>query len=222
MADVYMYADETGNLDYEGVPSSKGGGASAYFGFGTAVFSQGHGEHLLDALHLRAECEAQGANLSKGFHAYDDSKRTRSLVFELIRQQAPRFDATFLYKANAYPYVKQAGEMRLYKMAWFLHFKEIATQVCGPNDRLFVIVGEFGTAKRRIQAKEALKDVCSQMDRQIILCIWTAASAWGIQAADYGLWATQRILEGKPCQWYQSCVQPTLHSVFKPWGGPRN
>lgn len=43
MADVYIYADETRNLDFDGA-SKKGG--SAYFGFGTAVFRENHGAYL--------------------------------------------------------------------------------------------------------------------------------------------------------------------------------
>ena len=38
--DVYLYADETGNLDYGGATKQ---GASPYFGFGTAVFIGDHG-----------------------------------------------------------------------------------------------------------------------------------------------------------------------------------
>lgn len=90
MADVFMYADETGNLDYSGEPDkSNGGGASIYFGFGTAVFPAAHGSHLLDALRLRARLEADGVNLPQGFHAYNDSHRIRNQVFELIKEQAP-------------------------------------------------------------------------------------------------------------------------------------
>src|SRR5690606_23235042 len=35
VADVYLYADETGNLDFDGAAKQ---GGSAYFGFGTAMF----------------------------------------------------------------------------------------------------------------------------------------------------------------------------------------
>lgn len=108
--------------------------------------------------------------------------------------------------------------MRLYKMAWYLHFKEIARQVANSNDHLYVIVGEFGTAQRRTQAKAALQDVCNQVDRQITLCVWRSVSSWGLQAADYGLWATQRNLEQKRCTWFQSAVAPTLSSFYRPWG----
>lgn len=52
---IYLYADETGNLDYGGSPNPQGGSASTYFGVGTATFiTEDHGEDLLNGLHLRA------------------------------------------------------------------------------------------------------------------------------------------------------------------------
>lgn len=71
-----------------------------------------------------------------------------------------------------------------------------------------------------MNAREAPADVCTQTakGRQIVLCIWDAPTTWGIQVADYGLWAVQRVLEGRPCKWYDDCVQPTLRTTFMPWG----
>ncbi|TXI50307.1 MAG: DUF3800 domain-containing protein [Mycolicibacter arupensis] len=211
-----MYADETGNLDYS--PDGKDG-ATDYFGFGTAVFrDETHGEHLYGGLRLRARLESTGVLLPKGFHAVNDAKQTKGDMFNLIRQQAPRFDTTFLYKSNAYSSVKAKGEMYLYKMAWYLHFKEIALRVCSPQDELCVIVGTIATAARRNLAKAALEDVCQQVNRVITLCYWDAATSWGLQVADYGLWAVQRHLNGKNSQWFTDCVNPTLQSCYTPWG----
>lgn len=210
-----MYADETGNLDYDGEAKE---GASAYFGFGTAIFTGDHGRALFEGLRLRARLEHEGVRLTEGFHAVNDAPRTRNEMFALVQEQAPRFDTTFLYKANAIPRVRAAGEMRLYQMAWYLHFKEIAIRVSTPSDTLFVIAGSFGTKARSTAARAALADVCSQVNRDIILCVWRAATSWGLQVADYGLWATQRQLEGKTCSWFPHCVEPTLESIFLPWG----
>lgn len=216
---IYLYADETGNLDYDGTPNPQGGGASTYFGFGTATFQHDtHGDDLLQGLHLRASRSKEGIKLTRGFHAVDDSARTRNEMFSLIQKQAPRFDTTFLYKSNAYPHIKDAGPMRLYKTAWYLHLKEIALQVSEPQDELFVIVAEFGTKGIRKAARQAVEEVCSQIQRNITLCVWTAPSAWGLQVADYGLWAVQRHLEGKKCTWFEPCIKPTLASLFLPWG----
>jgi hypothetical protein len=210
-----MYADETGDLDMTGAS-----GTSRYFGFGTAVFVDSHGQELWDGMRLRCHLEQQGIRLPGGMHAKNDSRATREEVFDLIRRQAPRFDTTFLLKSRAYPGVREAGQVRLYKLAWFLHFKEVAHQVSEPGDTLFVIVGSLQTHNKREAIRLALEDACSQVgpDRVIVPCIWDAPSSWGIQVADYGLWAVQRIMEDRPCKWYESCVQPTLRSTFVPWG----
>lgn len=217
MADVYIYADETGNLDYSGQPDPRGGGASTYFGFGTAVFRDDHGVHLEQGLRLRARLESEGLHLPGGFHAVNDSPRTRVDVFKVIGDQAPRFDCTFLYKANAYGYVRDRGEMYLYRTAWRLHIKAIAEWATSPGDRLFVIVGEFCTASRARQAREALAHVCDELDREIVLCVWKSVSSWGLQVADYGLWAVQRRLEQKKCTWFGEFIGPNLRTFFLPW-----
>jgi len=98
-----MYADETGDLDMTGAS-----GTSRYFGFGTAVFVDSHGQELWDGMRLRCHLEQQGIRLPGGMHAKNDSRATREEVFDLIRRQAPRFDTTFLLKSRAYPGVREA------------------------------------------------------------------------------------------------------------------
>lgn len=212
---IYMYVDETGNLDF--APEGKSG-ASSYFGFGSAVFEGHHGDAIYDALRLRMKLGTDNVHLPRGFHATSDQNFVRNRVFSLIADHDFRFDSTFLLKENAYPYIKRAGQMRLYKMAWYLHFKEIARQVSNKDDRLWVVAGTFGTAARNREATAALQDVCNQLDRDIRLSVWSNETSWGLQCADYALWAVGRLAEGKACSWYESCVKPKVSSEFFPWG----
>lgn len=214
MADFYLYADETGNLDFDG--ASKQGG-SAYFGFGTAVFGDGHGDYLWRGLRLRAQLEGDGVRLPKGFHAVNDSTRTRTAMFNELRTQAPRIDATLLLKSNAYDYVRTAGEMRLYKLAWYLHFKHVAESISQPGDTLYVIVSTLTTKARQTQARAALHDVCSQINRKSVLCVWDAGTSWGLQVADYGLWAIQRRADGGAGTWWDDYVRSGTGTVYFPW-----
>jgi hypothetical protein len=202
MTEVYMYADETGDLDMSGSV-----GSSNYFGFGTAVFTSDHGAELWDGLQLRCRLEERGVRLPKGLHAKNDSPMTRGEVFDLIRTQAPRLDTTFLLKRNAYERIKQAGQVYLYKMAWFLHFKEIARRVTTPGDTLYVIIGSLQTSNKRAAIRHALEDVCQQVGRgrTIVPCIWDAQTSWGIQV-------------DRKCPWFETCVGPTLRTTFLPWG----
>jgi len=170
MTDLFMYADETGNPDYQDQP-----GSSTYFGVGTALFIGDHGTAL------------------------------------------------GLYKQNAYLSVRRQGQVWLYKAAWYLHFKVISEQVTRPGDRLFVIVATLGTNKRRSLLEQALHDVCviqGPVARRVVLCHWDSATSWGLQVADYGLWAVQRLLERGVSPFYSS-IAPTLRSTFTPWGRPK-
>ncbi|RKT82708.1 hypothetical protein SAMN05421805_104179 [Saccharopolyspora antimicrobica] len=213
-----MYADETGNLAYEGAGQN---GNPAYFGIGTVVFEADHGEALFRGLRLRVDVAQSDSHFAKGFHAVNDSTETRTAMFDLISDLAPRFDTTFLYKPNAYQGVRERGEMWLYQYAWELHFKTISQQVTKVGDRLVVIVASFGTRKRAAAARKAWEQVCSEFapnQREIVFRSWDAPSSFGIQVADYGLWAVQRQLERGNCHWYEQAVKPTLQSCFRPWG----
>jgi hypothetical protein len=214
MSRYFLSADETGNLDYD---SAKNPTESEFFGFGTALLPDQHGEALWSGLELRTRLSKRGMHLPKGFHAKDDSTATRSDVFEVIGELAPRFDTTFLRKQNAFASVRDKGEMHLYKLAWYLHFKEVAKYVANKNDTIVVIAGTFGTAKRASQARAALDEVCTQINRTIELCVWESSSSWGLQVADYGLWSTQRHLQGKGGNWHETYVAPNLATCFLPW-----
>lgn len=217
MAEVFLYADETGDLDLASSP-----GTSTFFGFGTAAFVGDYGDRLWEGFHLRCELEGRGVHLQRGFHAKNDSRATRSEVFSLIAAQAPRFDMTFLDKRAAYDSVRSRGSAYLYKVAVFLHLKWVIDKISNPLDTVYVIVGSLQTSRKREAVRHAVDDVCQQVSsarsRLIVPCIWDAPSSWGIQVADYGLWAVQRDLEGRPSEWLEPCVKPNLASLFLPWG----
>lgn len=215
MTNVYMYADETGNLDYNVTP----GGGSKYFGIGTATWLGDPAEHLWQGERMRFGHAESGVECTKGYHAADDSRPTRNEVYKVIKDQAPRFDTTFLAKANAYPSVRRQGQTYLYQLAWYLHFKEVARQVTARGDTLYVAVATLGTAARRQAFKQAIVNVCQQATprlRNVVTAQWDSATCWGLQVADYGLWAVQRHVERGDDQ-YMWAVQPTLASMFLPW-----
>lgn len=175
-----MYADETGDLGYDS--------DAAYFGIGTATYRGEHATALWQGLQLRVSLEAAGVRVQRGLHAKDDSRSTRAAMFELIRQQRPRFDTTFLLKTNAYPRVRQRGPVYLYQQAIYMHFKEILLQVSDAGDTVYVIAGHLQTNAKRDAIRQAVHEVCTQIgaDRTVVPCVWDAPSSWGIQVADYG------------------------------------
>lgn len=213
MADIYIYLDETGSCDYSQASGPR-------FAVGSATYTGDHRDAVWDGLQMRCEMERRGINLPQGFHAVNDSNRTRHQVFELIKKHPPRFDSTFLTKAKAYPSVQARGKPYLYQMAMYQHLKHVVPLVSGPGDDVFVIAGTIHLIKSGVKAaREAIQSVCSQLsyDRDVTGCLWEARSSWGIQVADYCCWALQRSMDQKTCTWYDTVVEDLLHSNYGPW-----
>jgi hypothetical protein len=159
MGDTSVYVDETGDLDYSGNPR-----ASAYFGIGSATFLGSHGRELGEGLELRCRLESDGLSLPRGFHAKDDSHRTRDDVFGLIRKQAPRFDVTLLDKPRALSRIQAANVTYRYKLAIFLHLKWLIPKVAPTTGNVFVILGSLQTAGKRDAVRAAEGRPCTWLD----------------------------------------------------------
>src|SRR5262245_37811922 len=83
------------------------------------------GETLLK---LRRQLAWEKAPIGDYFHAAEDKQVVRDRVFEAIRHERFRIDATILEKAKARPHVRASNET-LYKYAWWYHFKHIGPQI---------------------------------------------------------------------------------------------
>lgn len=215
MADYFVYMDETGTLDF-GPPRSPT--ESPYFGFGSVIFPGEHSAAVWDGHILRAALESRGVRIPSQFHAKNDSWETRGDVFAVIAGQSPRFDATLLWKEKALPRVVASGKPRLYKLALYLHLKYLCAHVFDRHDRLYVVVATIGTKAMRTAAAAAVDDVAAQMPQEVTACFWNSSSTWGLQVADYLLWARQRVLLGKPVNVYATHIEPLVETTFFPWG----
>ena len=212
MANIYVFADETGDL------GNNLTGGSQFFGFGTATFTDRTPPNFETAFKLRCEFELMGFGIKEGFHATNDRWSIRNEIFQLIKSQPPRFDFTFLNKENAFPYVKEQGALRLYGLAWWMHFKEIARQVAGPEDVIYSIMGDIQTKAKKREIESIIKDIAEQVtDRKIVPIIWNSRTSWGLQVADYGLWEAQRRINGEKTEWWEQCIAPNHHTFFRPW-----
>lgn len=80
-------------------------------------------------------------------------------------------------------------------MAWYLHFREIARRVTRAGDILHVAVATGGTNAKK-QAFH-VDEVCARhapAGCTVVVAHWRSATSWGLQVADYALWAVQRDL----------------------------
>lgn len=212
MREIYIFADETGDLGYTN-------SSSAYFGFGTLTIEENFADSLWDGFRLRCELERQGHDLKGGFHAKVDKYSIKKEMFELISQLDLQFDFTFLNKANAIPSVKSRGELYLYKLAWYLHFKHLVKEYINEEVRLVVVIADIQTNAKKRDLRAALHDVNDQFPHiKTALLIWSSQSSWGLQLADYGLWAAQRNLVQGRCEFWDGHVSKLTRSNFKPWG----
>jgi hypothetical protein len=124
VADRYVFSDESGNFDF-----SPKRGASRYFVLTTVSMSDCRPGDAL--AHLRRELTWQGFDVSRPFHACEDTPAVRNAVFQLLKTLPIRIDATALEKRKAEPHLH--NEQGLYKMGWFLHFKHVAPLIATPK-----------------------------------------------------------------------------------------
>jgi len=211
MIDLYLYLDETGQLALNG---------DTYFGLGQATFRDTDVSASREGAQLRFELERNGVHLPKGFHVKNDSEATRARVFELIAQHKPRIDVTLLNKKYIPQKIVEEIESdnnRLYYWAWRRHFDYQARYVLRRYHRVFVIAASISEHRKKQQAATAaIESVLKKYQLDITLCVWDNSTAWGLQVADYGLWAVQRDLVLGYCK-HLKIISPLIESVYSPW-----
>lgn len=70
MTEVYVYVDETGSCDYEQDSGPR-------FAIGSATYVGDHRDAMWEGMRMRAAMEARHIHMPRGFHACEDSNRTR-------------------------------------------------------------------------------------------------------------------------------------------------
>lgn len=212
-SDLYLYLDETGSLDLSG---------DSYFGLGQAMFVSDTLSLEGEATKLRFDLERKGIPLPKGFHAKNDNDEVKAQVFDLITRHRPRFDMTMLNKEHLPESVRRevrSDEMALYRLAWQKHFIYQAKYVLKPHHRVFVVAASLSEQKKRqLAAKAAINEVLKKYPwLDLTLCVWDSPTTWGLQVADYGLWAVQRDLNSKCYSKHFQTISPLIVSVYSPW-----
>ena len=186
MARVYIFGDESGNLDFR-----RATGASKYFIIGTVTL---HGCTIGDdLLELKRRLHWDGHAVRDYFHAVDDKQAVRDEAFALLGQHDFRVDATILEKSKAVPGLAQ-DDVQFYKQAWHFHLKHLVPRVAEAGDEVFLVAASFGTNARKTAAKIAFQDVVAQVahTQTCKTAFWPAATDPCLQVADYCCWAIQR------------------------------
>lgn len=185
MPRISVFADESGNFDF-----SRKQGASRYFVLTTVTCANFDvGDALL---RLRREIAWDGHGIDSEFHATTDKQAVRDRVFDVLRQHEFRVDATILDKTKAAPHTR--ADDRFYKLAWFLHMKNVAPRVARRHDELFVVSAALGVKKKRATMRAGVAEVMRLVSptTEFRCASWSAHSEPCLQVADYCCWAISR------------------------------
>lgn len=206
----FIFTDEAGDFAFK-----HGNNASKYFIVCSVTLeSCDPGETLL---RLRRQLTWDQKPLNDYFHATYDKQEVRDAVFEAIRQDKFRVDATILEKSKAMPHIR-ASENKFYKYAWWYHFKHIGPQIAYRADELHINTASIGTKKGQALYTAAVNDVVQQVLKGVkwVTTFTPASCDPCLQIADYCTWAIQRKWERGDERSY-ALIQQRLATEFNLW-----
>jgi hypothetical protein len=214
MSRLHVFGDEAGDLVFK----EPGNGISRYFMIGTVTLADcSVGEKFLA---LRRELAWEGVLLDQ-LHATSDRQHVRDRAFDLIAKADLRFDTTILDKRKAKDELR-ADPLYFYKLAWYLHFKYVASEIADSNDELLVVASSLQIKRKRKTTKAAVHEAVAEVVNQVsptVTChcaFSPAATDPCLQVADYLTWAIQRKYESGDTRSYD-LVRHLIKSEFEPF-----
>jgi hypothetical protein len=206
----FIFTDEAGDFAFK-----RGPNIPRYFIVCSVTLdSCDVGETLLE---LRRQLAWEKAPIGDYFHAAEDRQAVRDRVFEAIRRESFRIDATILEKAKAQPHVRACNEM-FYKYAWWYHFRHIGPQIAYRATELHITTASIGTRKGQALYTEAVNNVVQQVLREVtyVTTFTPAGCDPCLQLADYCTWAIQRKWERSDLRSH-AIIQGRVATEFNLW-----
>jgi hypothetical protein len=197
MARIYVFADESGNMDF-----SRGKSATRYFLITTITSIDCQVGH--DLLELRREMAWRREGLSEDFHACENTQLVRDRVFGVLREAQFIADVTVYDKPKVPLYYRQQ-QPYFYHFAWYRHIRRIAPMVAQRGDELLVVSAAIGTKQTRKQFHRAVSEPISWLLPSVSsrTAHWSTSTDPCLVAADYVAWAVQRKWERQDDRSYQ-------------------
>ena len=171
----------------------------------------------VNILRLRRQLAWEKLPIGDYFHASEDKQVIRDRVFEAIRGEPFRVDATILEKSKAQPHIR-ADDAIFYKYAWWYHFKHIGPQIAYRADELHITTASLGTRRRRAIYTASVNEVVAQVLKGVtwITTFTPAGCDPCLQLADYCTWAIQKKWEKGDERSY-ALIQSRIASEFNLW-----
>jgi hypothetical protein len=198
VADVMLFGDESGNLDFS--PSG-----TRYFAVGTLELGSEAVDLLERAIQDVALRVLVDATTHNGvFHASEDAQAVRNQVFDVLASlDGPRVDVTLLEKCKANPSVRTSNPAFV-KFAWSWHLRYVLRRR-RRGERVIVVLSDVGQRSLRRAFAEAVRKAVEAVRPAGVVVetrYWTNSSHRCLQAADYLLWAVVRKWERNDARSY--------------------
>ncbi len=206
----FIFTDEAGDFAFKRGPNVP----NYFIVCSITVDSCDVGEALLK---LRRQLAWEKAPIGDYFHASEDKQSVRDRVFEAVRREPFRIDATILEKAKAQPHTC-VDAATFYKYAWWYHFKHIGPQIAYRANELHINTASIGTKKGQAVYTNAVNNVVQQVLKGVtyVTTFTPAGCDPCLQLADYCTWALQRKWEKNDSRSY-ALIQGRIASEFNLW-----
>lgn len=170
-----------------------------------------------DLLELRRRLAWEGFQLNDFFHATEDKQAVRDEVFNLIRSEDFRVQATVMEKSKAQPQVALSKD-RFYKYGWFYHLKFIGHKIVAPDLELLFTTASIGTKQGQAIFTESVNDAVQQTIKRNQWKTYFCQSSVDpcLQIADYCTWAIQRKWERGDTRSYD-LIRDHIDHEFDMW-----
>lgn len=212
MSDLYVFADEAGELAFHAK-------SSRYFILTTLTVPDcSIGDALLA---LRRHLAWEGIETHPEFHATEELQQVRDRVFDVLQQHDFRIDATIFEKAKVRPDIYRSTD-HFYQFVWYYHLRHLAREaIPASTTRLLLAPATIADRKRKQeQFTTAVRNVVSQLRLAAPpqLAFWMARTDPCLWAVDYCCWAIQRKWErtwlGQPDDRSHRLIASRIRSEF--------
>ncbi len=213
----YIFLDEAGNFDF----SDKG---TRYFAL-ASVSARRPFDWLHPLDEFKHDCIEQGIGIEY-FHCYNDSRRVRGSVFDLIAASSANLnvDCLIVDKAKVSPFLRDESRFYPEMLGLLLSLVIPIETETGDTDEIIVITDTIPVNRRRRAVEKAVQTTLGRMlpprTRYRILH-HQSRSHYGLQVADYCCWAVFRKWESRDGVWLGR-IRSALRNefIFDEFGNP--
>lgn len=198
----YLFSDEAGCFTFKRRKPDRKDGPSDFFILTTVTAPVWTISDQL--LAIRRRLAVTGESERDKLHATSDLQEVRSEVFEIIKNEDFRIDATVIRKCRAQDKIKLSHAL-FYKYAWYYHFKHVGPQIANTCDKMLITAAALGTKKTKASFKAGVNETVQQT---------LARERWEVAfhdsskdpllwVADYCSWAIQKKWEHNDMRSYE-------------------